>query len=128
MKKVLTFIGLIAGVIMLSSSGAHSIYGWQEMHAQLEAQKVSADLQRAVQIGWMFGGVAILAFGIIVTFTFWKRLQGRSLRLFHAGIIGSVYFLFGCWALYVTGYNPFYTIFIVPGLMVLGAAAGSRDR
>ena len=125
MNKVFSVIGLIAGLLMILSSVAHSFFGWQAIRMELVAAHVSGDLLLGVQLGWQFGGAAILTFGVIVVAIFWKSLQGRSTSTFPAAVIGLVYIGFGLWAFFVTSFDPFYMVFIIPGLMSLGSAAGS---
>jgi hypothetical protein len=114
MKRVL---GLIASVILIISSAMHSFMGWPAMESQLKKYDVGNDLITGLKIGWLFGGVAILVFGIIALRTFLRRTDTIP-----AFVIGVVYTLFGAWALVASSFNPFFAIFLVPGLLLIAAA------
>jgi hypothetical protein len=126
MAKLRNILALIAAAILILSSAAHSILGWKALRAQLEAAHAPADLILALQCGWLFGGVAMFAFGIIVAAIFIARLRGENVSTFPALVIAIAYVAFGAWALSATR-NPFFAIFLVPGVMLLPAAS-SRPR
>jgi hypothetical protein len=114
MKRVL---GIIASVILLISSVMHTFMGWPAMESELKKSNVAGDVVTGLKIGWQFGGVAILLFGIIAMSTFVRRTDTRA-----AFLIGVAYTLFGVWALVMSAFNPFFAIFIVPGLLLTIAA------
>lgn len=97
------------------------------MRAQLTSAGASPDLIAGLSVGWNFGGVAILLFGVLALWLFGKALRGRPVSLEPLVLVGLVYAAFGVWALTVGGMNPFFLIFIVPGLLLAGAAWGPRD-
>ena len=59
----------------------------------------------------------MLTFGILVLMIFVRRMP--SLPAF---AIGVLYVAFGAWALAVSNFDPFFAIFIVPGVLLLIAA------
>lgn len=122
MSKSRNVFGLVAAVILVLSSAAHSILGWKGLREQLAAAHVPPDLERGVQIGWQFGGVAMLAFGLITFAIFLGRLRGELVPAFPALVIGITYLAFGAWALAATK-EPFFTIFLVPGALLVLAAS-----
>jgi uncharacterized membrane protein YhaH (DUF805 family) len=122
MTKLRNILGMIAAAILIVSSGAHSVLGWANLNAQLQATHAPADLILGLKIGWLFGGLAMLVFGIIVAAIFIARLRGESASAFPALVIGIAYIGVGAWALAETK-NPFFTIFIVPGVLLLFAAS-----
>jgi len=122
MTRVRNVLGLIAAIIILLSSGAHSFLGWKALGAQLAATNAPGDLVNGLRIGWQFGGAAMLGFGLIVAMIFVHRLRGDGVPTFFALIVGVLYVAFGAWALVVSDFEPFFAIFIVPGVMLLFAA------
>ncbi|HEX6641752.1 MAG TPA: hypothetical protein VF215_11600 [Thermoanaerobaculia bacterium] len=114
-------VGLVASLILILSSGAHSILGWKSLAAQLAATNAPADLVRGLQIGWEFGGFAMLAFGIIAATIFLRRLRGEAVSTLPTIVIGVFYVLFGAWALLVSR-DPFFLIMLVPGALMLLAS------
>ena len=110
-------LGIIAGVILILSGAAHSLLGWKALGAQLAQTNAPADLIGGLRIGWHFGGACMLAFGIIVLMIFVRRMPALP-----AFAIGVLYVVFGAWALAVSNFDPFFAIFIVPGVLLLIAA------
>jgi hypothetical protein len=121
MTRLRTVLGLISGAIIALSSAAHSFLGWKSLQAKLVAAQTPADLIQGLAIGWHFAGGAMLAFGIIVIAIFVQRLRGEAVSSLPALIIAILYVVSGVWAMMITK-NPFFFIFIVPGLMLAVAA------
>jgi hypothetical protein len=127
MKRARLVLGLIAGVVLIVSSGAHSILGWKSLSERMAVAQVPSDLQTGLRIGWQFAGAAMLALGVIVVTIFAGRLRGQRPSLMPAVAVCILYLTFGAWALAVSGGDLFFMIFIVPGAM-LGIAANGHDR
>lgn len=125
MRQVQNVLGLLAGAILVLSSAAHSVLGWKQMQGSLAAVNAPADLVQGLEIGWLFGGVAILTFGCIALSVFANRLRGRAVSLLPTGLVALAYLWFGAWALVTSG-NPFFYIFIVPGVMLALASIPTR--
>mgnify|MGYP003576475908 CR=1 FL=1 len=119
-------IGIIAGVIVILSSFAHSILGWRQLGSDLTNASVSDELILGLEIGWHFAGVAMLAFGVIAIAAFTKVLRGERLAVLPIGIIAITYLVFGVYALLISK-NPFFFIFIIPGAMLALGATGQRN-
>ena len=121
MSRTRTILGIVAGVLMLASSAAHSLLGWPRLSAALAESRAPEDLVQGLAVGWHWGGAAMVAFACIVLWTFLRRLQGDAVSLVPPGIVAALYLAFGVAALAVTG-DAFFLVFIVPGVM-LGAAS-----
>lgn len=121
MRQFQNLLGLLAGAILVLSSAAHSLLGWKQMQKSLAAVQAPADLVQGLEMGWLFGGVAILTFGVVALAVFANAFRGRTVSLLPTGIIALAYLAFGTWALLRTG-DPFFYIFIVPGAL-LGLAS-----
>jgi len=126
MRRFRTILGLVAGAMMILSGAAHSLLGWKELRAALEQARPPDELIRPLGIGWNFGGAAMLAFGCILVTLFSKRLKGAT-SLMPAIVIGTTYVTFGVWAFAASHFDPFFLVFVVPGLMVLIASFDRRD-
>jgi hypothetical protein len=126
MRRFGSILGLAGGLVMIASSGAHSILGWKGLAAALRAALVPADLIQALSIGWCFGGVAMLAFGLIVIASFWRRMKGIPVSMFAATVVGATYVVFGAGALLASRMDPFFVVFIVPGMLVLVGSYTAR--
>jgi Predicted permeases len=121
MKRWREVIGLIATAILFLSSGAHTILGWKSLEPRIASFGTPKDLITGLRIGWQWGGVAMLALGIIAASIFIQRFRGAAVSMFPVRVIGFVYVAFGAWALNLSG-DPFFAIFIVPGVLLLLAS------
>lgn len=118
-------LGLIVGSFLIVNSFVHSIMGWRALGSQLARGGVPQNLIEGIHIGWQFGGVGMLTFGIIAVAIFFQRLRGLLVSTLSTMIIGIVYLAFGAWALFASG-NPFFLILILPGSLL--ALASTRVR
>jgi hypothetical protein len=125
MSRFRAALGLVAGVMLILSSAAHSLLGWKSVGAQLEAAGVPRDLLVNMQVAWQFGGMTMLVLGLILSVMFARRFSGARVGVFPAATVALAYLLFGSWALLVSR-NPFFFIFIVPGVFLVGAVAGRQ--
>jgi len=121
-----SILGLLAGAAMLASSAAHSLVGWTQLRSALEQARAPEELILTLGMGWNFGGAAMLAFGLIVVALFWRRLMGAPVSLMPAIIIGVAYLVFGAWAFLGSHFDPFFFVFVVPGVMLLIASFSRR--
>ena len=121
MAKARNILGLVAVLVILLSSFAHTILGWKSLQPRIAATGAPADLIVGLRIGWQWGGVAMLGFGIICGAIFVHRLRGQSVSSFPAVVTGLLYIAFGAFALNLSG-NPFFAVFIVPGVLLLFAS------
>jgi len=122
MTRARAIAGLIAGANFVISAAAHSFLGWKGLGSELAALRPPADLALGLQLGWHFGGVAMLAFGIIVVLLCVKGMRGESVSVLPLMVIAIAYLVFGVWALVASNFNLFFLIFIVPGLLLMFAA------
>lgn len=116
-SRLSTYAGWAGAVLMLLSAPAHSLMGWPVLQAQLAAVNAPPDLQRGLQIGWHFSGVAMIAFALIVMHSVRGRASGTITTAMPLRIIAALYLIFGAAALAVSG-DPFFMVFIVPGALV----------
>ena len=121
-------LGLVVGASQILSAAAHSLLGWPGLKQELAAAGVPSDLERGVEIGWHFGGVAMLAFGLVVIGVFARRLRGQAVSTLPAALIACAYLGFGAWALWRSDFEPFFLVFVVPGALLAIAASGSAER
>ena len=76
MKRARLILGVVAGVMLLASSVAHTWLGWRSLAEQLARTNVSPALLAALHIGWTFGGAAMAILGFVAITTFVDRLRG----------------------------------------------------
>jgi hypothetical protein len=128
MRRARLILGIVAGLMLLASSAAHSILGWTSLAERLANTNVPSDLQTGLRIGWMFGGAAMVILGVIAVTTFVGRLRGGKPPLLPVAVMAGVYMAFGAWAIAASGGDLFFLgVFVVPGAL-LGIAANGHDR
>ena len=128
MKRARLILGIVAGVMLLASSVAHTWLGWKTLAEQLAKTNVPPDLQTNLHLGWAFGGACMVILAFVVLTTFVDRLRGGNAPLSHVIAIAVVYMAFGAWAIAESGGDLFFLgVFVVPGAL-LGIAANGQDR
>ncbi|HEV8397022.1 MAG TPA: hypothetical protein VGQ37_22225 [Vicinamibacterales bacterium] len=128
MKRARLILGILAGVILLASSVAHTWLGSKSLAEQLSHTNVPPDLQASLHIGWVFGGAAMVILGIITVATFVGRLRGAKPPLLPVAVTAVIYMAFGAWAIAESGGDLFFLgVFVIPGAL-LGIAANGQDR
>ena len=128
MKRARLILGIVAGVMLLASSVAHTWLGWKSLAERIARTNVPPDLQAGLHIGWAFGGAAMAVLGIIAIATFAGRLRGAKPPLLPVGVTAVIYMAFGAWAIAESGGDLFFLgVFVIPGAL-LGIAANGQDR
>lgn len=127
MARVRSILGLLAVLVIFLSSFAHTILGWKSLEPRITATGAPADLVVGLRIGWQWGGVAMLGFALICGAIFVQRLRGQNVSAFPAVVTGVLYIAFGVFALELSG-NPFFAVFIVPGVLLLLASMPNSRR
>ena len=128
MPRLPRALTLVAAVIVILSSGAHSLLGWPGLRTQLAATNAPAALVDGLAMGWHFGGLMMLVIGLVVLWL--VRLSGDGttrvwLPLF---VIGLAYELFAIGCAVLLGFDPFLFIFLIPGSLLSCAAAMLMNR
>jgi hypothetical protein len=119
MQRGRLVLGLIAGVMILATSAAHSLLGWPRLRHALTEADTPADLIVGLSIGWHFAGLAMLVFGALTILLFADALRLRPVSLRPVLLIAIAYLVFGTWSLTVSSLDPFFLAFLVPGILVL---------
>ena len=122
MARTRTVLGLVAGAFLLLSAAAHSLLGWNQLQGELAKANVPADLAFGLKVGWQFGGVAMVVLGVIVLHLFLRRLRGEDVSTLPGLVIAVAYLTFGGWALAASEMEPFFFVFVVPGVLLLIAS------
>ena len=120
--------GLLAALVITASSVAHSVLGWPVMRGRLAATNTPDDLARGLGVGWVWGGVCMATFGVMLLWYIARDWRGVRAPVAPFRLIGVTYVLFGLAALRVSDGDPFYAVFVVPGLLLLYAGAGRQAR
>src|SRR6185503_18768864 len=118
----------IAGMLLVLSSLAHGFLGWPPLRNALQQVDADADLIETVQVGWLFGSVAMFAFGLIVIARAVQLSRGKGAERAPALVIGICYVTFGLVAFIGTGRNPHFLGFILIGALVTATGLPCRKQ
>src|SRR5215210_8749447 len=102
MPRLRNLLVIAASVLLIASSGAHSLLGWPALRAKLDAASVPADLVQGLAMGWHFAGLAMLVLGIVTLWLLRAERHGADVRL-PLFVIGGAYELFGIGCLVLLG-------------------------
>lgn len=113
----------VASGFLLLSAAAHGFMGWPAVEESLEA-RIDREALDDVALGWIFGSVAMLAFGLLGFVGVGQALRGHGLDRWIPSVIGVAYVAFGVGALLYTHGNVYFLLFFcVPGALMLTAAS-----
>jgi len=96
------------------------------MGDQLAQTNAPAELVTGLKIGWMFGGPMMLVLGILTIATFAKRYRGEAVSTLAPALTAVAYLGFAAWAAVETNFDPFFFMFLVPGILLALASAGGN--
>jgi uncharacterized membrane protein HdeD (DUF308 family) len=111
---------IVSIVIGLGAFGhAHAVHN---VHEAIDQFPINSAISQTLYIVWYFVSGAMLAFGVTLLWI-WFRLRARDTSsLFPAFVIGALYVIFGvCAAIYRPG-DPFWFVFIILGILLLGSS------
>ena len=120
-------LGAFTGLLLMLSAAAHSLLGWPVQRAALGMHNVPAEVVAGLGMGWNFGGAAMLAFGLIVTWAFAGRLRGQPHSLFAPRVAALTWIAFGVGAYALSRMGFFLAVFVLPGILLAVAAFGAED-
>ena len=127
MRRLAPWLLFLVGILLLLSAAAHGFAGWSAMREGLAETDASEDLTQAIGIGWLYGGAAMLAFGVLVLQAWWWARAGKAGAAAIAGWISLLYLGFGGWAYVTSSFNPHFFAFLVPGVLLAVAWLGAKE-
>lgn len=83
-------------------------------------------MQKARAILGLVAGATMMLSSATHSLLGWKLLRA-AVSVKPAIVIGTTYVVYGGWALTVSRFDPFFLVFVVPGLMVLLASVGRQE-
>ncbi len=121
--KARIILGLLAALLLIASAFAHAFLGWPPFQSTLDQAGVDAEVTGALEIGWYFGSLAMLAFGAIVFLAAARAIRGECAANGSLWVIGASYAVYGAVAYIVRDFNPHFLLFVVTGLLGASVAA-----
>ncbi|MCB1057575.1 MAG: hypothetical protein KDD11_18910 [Acidobacteria bacterium] len=116
--KARALVGFVTGTLLVLSSFAHAFAGWAALEPALAEADVPADVIAAVRIGWHFGSVAMLCFGVMTLWLAFKVWHDRSVSTEAIQVVATAYCLFGLAAFVARDYKPHFLLFVLTGLLL----------
>ena len=123
MPRLPRALTLVAAVIIVLSSAAHSLLGWPGLRTQLAAANAPAALVDGLAMGWHFGGAMMLVIGVVVFWLVRVAREGAVNVWVPLFVIGLAYELFAIGCAVLLGFDPFLFVFLIPGSLLSCAAA-----
>ncbi len=112
------WLGFGTGILLVLSSGAHAFLGWPQFAPALESAGLDADFIAALAVGWYFGSMAMLVFGLIVLLAAGTAGKRKYVPADVCWIIAAGYLLFGSAAYLARDFNPHFLLFVTTGIFV----------
>ena len=110
-------IVVAAGIVMVLSSAAHSLMGWPAMRAGLEKAAAPEELVGGLAAGWFFGGMAMLAFGVINVWFGLRLARGDRSGVPAIAVISTAYIVFGLCGYVLRDFNSHFLFFMLTGVL-----------
>lgn len=111
------------GVLMVVSGFAHALAGWPELQSEL-AGRVDPDGLEVAAIGWHFGSVAMVTFGLLGLLSVARLRRGEVGARWTPVLVGAAYVLFAVGAFAYRGLRVHFLGFLILGLLdLLGGIA-----
>lgn len=119
---------IAAGLLMLLSAAAHGMLGWPAMSQGLAQAGAPPDLAGGLAVGWYWGTLAMLAFGLIVLAAALRLRRGDPSLNAPVLVIAVSYVFFGLAAFVARDNEPFFFLFVATGLLAGLPVAGPASR
>lgn len=124
MRKVLTVLGLAAGLLLVAASLAHYFGGWIEMERALASSGATSETVGSLWAGWLFGSFAMAGTGVMVVNEALGQLRGRPCNRVIVASIALIYGAFGVTAWIGRDFRPELLVFVATGGWVALLLAG----
>ncbi len=121
--KARAILGCLAALLLAASAFAHAFLGWPPFQSILEEAGIDANVTAALEVGWYFGSLAMLAFATIVFLAAARAIRGERANNGSLWIISAAYTGYGLVVYVARDFNPHFLLFVVTGLLVGAVAA-----
>ncbi len=122
MKRVASAMLLLVGVFITLGAYGHSFLGRLAVDAQLDKSSVAWDVYSMLYVTWYFVGGAMLLFGLTIFLALFRLRRGDRSLLVATALIGVLYLGTGLGGMVYRHCDPFMSVFIVEGTLVLGCS------
>ncbi len=119
---------LVAGVLMTAAGVLHSLAGWPALSTALETAGIGGSLKTTVGVGWILGGMSMLAMGLMTLLLYSQLRNGRVGGQAQGVVTGLLFLLFGGGASVLDFPNTNFLFFMAAGALLLVGLWTSRPR
>jgi hypothetical protein len=123
MRRIAAALYWIAAITIALGAYGHGFVGVKPTRAAIEASSLDSHTVHVIWIVWYFVSGAMLAFGMLLFWAWPGFKPGAVSRAAAAWVIGALYLITGIAAYLYSGGEPFWLLFLVQGVMVLGSTA-----
>ncbi len=122
-RKILSVLYWLAAVTIGLGAFGHGLGGGHALRVALAAVTLDPNMVGVLWIVWYFVSGVMLLFGGLAIWAWFAARRGSRDALVVASAIGVFYGIFGIAAL-LYGRDPFWLLFLLQGVMLLGSAVG----
>jgi hypothetical protein len=128
LRRIAAALYWLAAITIALGAFGHGLVGVVPVRAAIETSSLPAHIVRVLWIVWYFVSGCMLAFGALL-FWAWPRLaDGASSRSGAALAVGILYTVTGIASYAYSGGDPFWLLFLVQGVVVVGSTSILRGR
>lgn len=125
LRSISWYVFLIVGIIVGLGAFGHG-YSAVRVHEAIDRFPIAPPIYQTLFVVWYFVSGAMLAFGAMIVWISFRLKVGDASALFLAYMIGVLYFVFGVCALIYRHGDPFWALFVVLGVLLVGSAVNLR--
>ena len=125
-RKIYSVLYWFAGVTIGLGAFGHGIGGGRVLRAGLATAALDPNIVGVLWIVWYYVSGAMLLFGVAIVWSWFAARRGGRDVLIVPAMIGVLYAIFGAAAL-LYGRDPFWLLFLVQGVLLLGSSLGLRQ-
>ena len=125
LKSISWYVLLAVGIVIGLGAFGHG-YSAVKVHEAIDQFPIAPPIYQTLFVVWYFVSGAMLAFGAMIVWISFRLRAGDMRGLFIANLIGALYFVFGVSALIYRRGDPFWALFIVLGVLLVGCCFALR--
>ena len=123
-RKLLSALFLVTAITVALGGFGHGAQ-WS-LHVAPALKGARPELMRLLELVWYWVSGAMLTFGALLVWSWWRRERGATTLAFVPWMIGAFYLVEGvCGAVYL---GRFFLIFVVQAMLLWGTSWASRPR
>ena len=122
-RRIASAALLVMGVLITLGAYGHGFMGRRNVDVELDKFAIASNVYTMLYVVWYFVSGCMLLFGLTVIAAWVQQRKGKLALLPVTGLIGILYLLTGVGGMIYRNGDPFMSVFIVEGGVLLVAAA-----